>query len=231
MPPTTLPAPEIKIGLRLPVNCILPRIRAGKCEPVHTLAEIWRGAALARSALGFGPRLRGFFHRMSPGPERLVASGRCGSRFVALGARERLPQTLDRLGEAGYLLGQPFAVGLLRGKNTPDGLQLILDHLQLVDRFLLGRFQALGLLDQLLGGLHGPGLNLAGSDDAIQFRRRAGIGAPERNRGDAEDDDEECCGGKCDRLRADACEVVGSCVAGGNSDHETAKPKGKFEGC
>jgi len=31
----TLPAPEIKIGYRLPVNYTMPRISAGKCEPVH----------------------------------------------------------------------------------------------------------------------------------------------------------------------------------------------------
>ena len=51
--------------------------------------------------------------------------------------------------------------GLLRGEESPDGLQLVLHHLELVDRFLLGRFQALGLLDQLLGGLRGTGLQLA----------------------------------------------------------------------
>jgi hypothetical protein len=35
MPPTTLPAPEIEIGSRLPVSLIITRNRAGRCEPVH----------------------------------------------------------------------------------------------------------------------------------------------------------------------------------------------------
>jgi hypothetical protein len=39
MPPTTLPAPEIEIGSRLPVNYILPRFGGGKCEPVHILQK------------------------------------------------------------------------------------------------------------------------------------------------------------------------------------------------
>ncbi len=39
MPSTTLPAPEIKIGSRLPVTLSLPRICPAKCEPVHK----WRG--------------------------------------------------------------------------------------------------------------------------------------------------------------------------------------------
>jgi len=30
-----LPAPEIKIGYRLPVNYTMPRICPGKCELVH----------------------------------------------------------------------------------------------------------------------------------------------------------------------------------------------------
>jgi hypothetical protein len=39
MPPTTLPAPDIEIGSRHPVNNTLPWIRAGKCEAVHTWYE------------------------------------------------------------------------------------------------------------------------------------------------------------------------------------------------
>jgi hypothetical protein len=35
MPSTTLPAPEIEIGFRLPVYRIITRIRPDKCEPVH----------------------------------------------------------------------------------------------------------------------------------------------------------------------------------------------------
>jgi hypothetical protein len=34
-----LPAPEIEIGSRLPVYCIMTRIRTDKCDPVH----IWSG--------------------------------------------------------------------------------------------------------------------------------------------------------------------------------------------
>jgi hypothetical protein len=30
-----LPAPDIEIGLRHPVNCTLPRESAGVCDPVH----------------------------------------------------------------------------------------------------------------------------------------------------------------------------------------------------
>jgi hypothetical protein len=39
MPLTTLPAPEIEIGSRLPVYCIMTRIRTQKCDPVHN----WSG--------------------------------------------------------------------------------------------------------------------------------------------------------------------------------------------
>ena len=35
MPSTTLPAPDIEIGSRHPVNHIMTRIRTVKCEPVH----------------------------------------------------------------------------------------------------------------------------------------------------------------------------------------------------
>lgn len=33
--PTALPAPDIEIGLRHPVNCMMPRNITGKCDPVH----------------------------------------------------------------------------------------------------------------------------------------------------------------------------------------------------
>src|SRR4051812_49669106 len=36
IPSTTLPAPDIEIGSRHPVNCSMTRIRTGMCEPVHT---------------------------------------------------------------------------------------------------------------------------------------------------------------------------------------------------
>jgi hypothetical protein len=35
IPPTALPAPDIKIGFRHPVNCRLPREHPDKCDPVH----------------------------------------------------------------------------------------------------------------------------------------------------------------------------------------------------
>jgi hypothetical protein len=35
IPSTTLPAPDIKIGSRHPVNFTMPGILAGMCEPVH----------------------------------------------------------------------------------------------------------------------------------------------------------------------------------------------------
>src|SRR5258705_2021960 len=69
-----------------------------------------------------------------------------GAPFARLGARERLPQTVDRLSETGNLLREPLRVSLLRGEKAFHALQLILNDLQLVDRFLLGSFQTLGLL-------------------------------------------------------------------------------------
>ena len=45
-----------------------------------------------------------------------------------------------------------------RIEQATHGLQLVLHHLQLVDGFLLGRLQPLGLFDQLLGSLRGARL-------------------------------------------------------------------------
>jgi hypothetical protein len=39
MPSTALPAPEIEIGFRLPVNCSFTRILTEECEPVHKRQE------------------------------------------------------------------------------------------------------------------------------------------------------------------------------------------------
>src|SRR5438445_1681477 len=61
MPPTTLPAPEIKIGLRLPVNCTLPRILAGKCEPVHIQQKIPFGKKVAWCRSGGDKPVAGLF--------------------------------------------------------------------------------------------------------------------------------------------------------------------------
>ena len=123
-----------------------------------------------------------------------------------------MPQTVDRLGQAGNLLGKPLGIGLLGGEQAFDGLQLILNHLQLVDQFLLGHFQTLGFLDQLLGGLRRPGLQLAGGDDAVLFRNRSGVGAPKRDAADAEQDDDEGACGQGDRLRADMGDAAGLCA-------------------
>jgi len=69
-----------------------------------------------------------------------------------------LPQGIDRAGEISNLIGQPLGIGLLGCQQTLHGLQLVLNDLQLVDRFLLGRFQTLGFFDELFGGLRGAGL-------------------------------------------------------------------------
>ena len=59
IPQTALPAPDIEIGLRRPVNYTLPGETAGRCEPVHThrkkvAASPWGRAGRARSGLGRG---------------------------------------------------------------------------------------------------------------------------------------------------------------------------------
>ena len=126
-----------------------------------------------------------------------------------MGARERLPQAVDGAGETSNLLGQLLGISLLRGKKPPHGLQLILNNLQLVDRLLLRRLQTLGFLDQLLGGLGGPRLQLAGRRDAILFGRRAGLGAPQNDRTNPYHQDDERSGGKRNWLRADTSDDVG----------------------
>jgi hypothetical protein len=82
--------------------------------------------------------------RMRSGSDRFVANRR-GATFGSLGACERLPQTVDRLSETSNLLREPLRVSLLRGEKALHALQLILNDLQLVDRFLLGSFQPFGL--------------------------------------------------------------------------------------
>ena len=117
--------------------------------------------------------------RMGSCSDRFIASrGGARRRFGSLGACERLPQTLDCLGETCNLVREPLCVCLLRGEKAPHSLQLILNDLQLVDRFLLGSFQTLGFLYELFGGLCGPNLQLAGSNDAVLFGGSAGIRAP-----------------------------------------------------
>ena len=86
------------------------------------------------------------------------------------------------------LLGQLLGVGLLGGEQASHRLQLVLHHLELVDQFLLRGFDALGLFDQLLGGLGGAGLQLTRGDDAVELGRGAAIGAPAGDAADAEHD-------------------------------------------
>src|SRR6478752_2483838 len=115
--------------------------------------------------------------RVGSGPDRFVAR-RGGAPFASLGARERLSQTVDRLSETRNLLREPLRVSLLRGEKALHALQLILNDLQLVDRFLLGSFQTLGLFYQLLGGLRSPNLQLACSNDTLLFGGNTGVSAP-----------------------------------------------------
>jgi hypothetical protein len=156
-----------------------------------------------------------------------MASRRLTGCFRGLGARERLPQTFDRLGETCNLLGHPLGIGLLRGEKALHALQLVLNDLQLVDRFLLGDLEVLGLLDKPLGGLRGPRLQLAGRNDAVLFGRGAGVGAPERNCADAKHDHEESPGRERNRLRADTGDTAGPCISGCDFAHGTSKPAGK----
>src|ERR1700686_1969572 len=127
------------------------------------------------------PRFRGLAVsascRMGSGSDRFIASRR-GTSFGSLGACEGLPQTVDRLSETCKLLREPLCVSLLRGEKAFHGLQLILNDLQLVDRFLLGSFQTPGFLHQLFGGLRSPNLQLAGSNDTLLFGGNAGVSAP-----------------------------------------------------
>src|SRR6202158_132120 len=166
--------------------------------------------------------------RMRSCSDRFIASRRgARRRFGSLGACERLPQTVDRLGETCNLVGEPLGVSLLRGEKAPQGLQLILNDLQLVDRFLLGSFQPLGFLYELFGGLCSPNLQLAGGNDTLLLGGSACVGAPQRDRADAKQDHDECPCGEWHRLRADQRHAVGRCIPRCDFDHGTSKPAGK----
>ena len=166
--------------------------------------------------------------RMGSCSDRFIASRRgARRRFGRLAACERLPQTVDRLGETCNLVGEPLGVSLLRGEKAPQGLQLILNDLQLVDRFLLGSFQPLGFLDELFGGLCSPNLQLAGGNDALLLGGSACVSAPQRDRADAKQDDDERPCGECNRLRADTSHAVGRCIPGCDFDHGTSQPAAK----
>ena len=74
-----------------------------------------------------GPRRMG---SRSHRPVRLRGDGRL---LGCLRAGMGLPQTVDRLGQRGNLVRQPSRIRLLRRYQLPDGVQLLLHHLQLVD--------------------------------------------------------------------------------------------------
>lgn len=90
--------------------------------------------------------------------------------LAGLNAGKGLPEIVHRRGEVCDLVRQTLGVILLRCKSALDGLYVVLERLQLVDRFLLRQIQCLGLLDELLGGrLQGPRLHLPGGQDAVLF--------------------------------------------------------------
>ena len=50
---TALPAPDIEIGLRHPVNCTMPRVCTDICDPVHNQRKkVPTALFLGRSAIG-----------------------------------------------------------------------------------------------------------------------------------------------------------------------------------
>ena len=71
----------------------------------NPLAPRFRGPAVSASC------------RMGSGSDRFIAS-RGGTSFGSLGACERLPQTVDRLGETCKLVGEPLRVSLLSGEKA-----------------------------------------------------------------------------------------------------------------
>ena len=99
-------------------------------------------------------------------------------RLAGLSVGEGLPEICDRLGQAGYFIGQPLGVVLLCCEGAFDGLYVVLERLQLIDRFLLGLVERFGFLDELLGGLLGLGLEQSVSQDTILLRWVAGMGTP-----------------------------------------------------
>src|SRR4029079_9844055 len=90
------------------------------------------------------------------------------------------------------------------------------------DRFLLGGFEALGLFNELFGGLRGAGLQLPCRNDPMGFGRGAGVGAPERDRADAKYDDDKSDRRNRDRLSTETRDGPG--IPGGEFDHANANP-------
>ena len=105
IPSTALPAPEIKIGSRLPVNYSMPRNRTGICEPVHkVLKKILGEVAPSIPAVLAGLRALDLDHA-GPCAARALARRRCcglGGRRAGKG----LPQAVDRFGQGRDLLRQ-----------------------------------------------------------------------------------------------------------------------------
>jgi len=107
------------------------------------------------------------------------------------------------------------------------GLELILDDLQLIDRLLLGDFDALGLFDKLLGDLRDPGLGKSCGCQPFRLRCRTGIAAPGEDAADPQHHKEKCHGCDHDRLLAD--KVPASALSGyarRHINHQAQSPKG-----
>src|ERR1700730_7232161 len=167
-------------------------------------------------------------HQSAPGRARTLPDRRFSGRgrtgyLGGLGARERLPQAVDGAGETLNLFGQPLGVILLRREKTLYRQQLVLHHLQLVDRLLLRRLQALGFLNQLFGGLGRARLQLTGKCGAILPGRCAGVGAPQRDRSDPNQNDDEASGSQSNRLSADTCDAAGPCITRYEFYHANSK--------
>lgn len=85
IPSTTLPAPDIEIGSRHPVNLRMPGILTGMCEPVHIrrgkLAKPrrWRGSPSWKGASWAGSE------RRKSGNSISSAWRGCGWRFLTIG--------------------------------------------------------------------------------------------------------------------------------------------------
>src|SRR5438046_8209546 len=95
IPSTTLPAPDIEIGSRHPVNFRMPGILTGMCEPVHKGGKKLRGAVQTDQPRAL-PRLR-FVLRFERGfavAVRLRGAGAAeGSAACALAKDCRKPST------------------------------------------------------------------------------------------------------------------------------------------
>jgi hypothetical protein len=72
IPPTTLPAPDIEIGLRHPVNCTMAEPGADECDPVHNRNKIVAAGPQAGHKLRYRVRdASSFIRGRSVGPATL----------------------------------------------------------------------------------------------------------------------------------------------------------------